>query len=245
LTRQTTKSGRSNIVYDDALVSRIDESFFDAARWPEAATADGRGRGKVLFIEYDGRQWALRHYCRGGLARRVSTDRFVWTGLDRTRSFCEWSLLEHLYRSALPVPRPVAARVVRQGTLYTADLITERIPDVRTLSDCLSATTLGPDIWRSVGQMIARFHSAGVCHADLNAHNIQIDTQNRLFLLDFDRGRIMDTSGRWRQSNLDRLHRSLTKLLSQGAIRFCDADWSSLMDGYRRKIESESGPERV
>jgi 3-deoxy-D-manno-octulosonic acid kinase len=236
LTRQTTKSGRSNIVYDDALVSRIDESFFDAARWPEAATADGRGRGKVLFIEYDGRQWALRHYCRGGLARRVSTDRFVWTGLDRTRSFCEWSLLEHLYRSTLPVPRPVAARVDRQGTLYTADLITERILDIRTLSDCLSATTLEPDIWRSVGQMIARFHSAGVCHADLNAHNIQIDTQNRLFLLDFDRGRIMDTSGRWRQSNLDRLHRSLTKLLSQGAIRFCAADWSSLIDGYREKM---------
>jgi 3-deoxy-D-manno-octulosonic acid kinase len=227
------------------LVSQIDESFFDTARRSGAVTADGRGRGKVLFIEYDGRQWALRHYYRGGLVRRVSADRFVWTGLDRTRSFREWSLLEQLYRSALPVPRPVAARVERNGAFYTADLITVRIADVRTVSNCLSVMTLSPEIWRSVGQMIARFHSAGVCHADLNAHNIQIDTQNRLYLLDFDRGRIMDAPGHWRQSNLDRLHRSLTKLLSQGVIRFSDADWTNLLDGYREKIDTGSDPERV
>ena len=177
LTRQTTKKGRSIIVYDDALVSEIDESFFDPVRWSGATTADGlgSGRGKVLFIECDGQQWALRHYCRGGLARQLSTDRFVWTGLYRTRPFREWSLLEHLHHSALPVPRPVAARVIRHGAVYTADLITVRLPDVRTLSACLSATTLSAEIWRSVGQTIARFHSAGVCHADLNAHNIQID----------------------------------------------------------------------
>jgi 3-deoxy-D-manno-octulosonic acid kinase len=247
LTRQTTKKGRSIIVYDDALVSEIDESFFDPVRWSGATTADGlgSGRGKVLFIECDGQQWALRHYCRGGLARQLSTDRFVWTGLYRTRPFREWSLLEQLHHSALPVPRPVAARVIRHGAVYTADLITVRLPDVRTLSACLSATTLSAEIWRSVGQTIARFHSADVCHADLNAHNIQIDTRNRIYLLDFDRGRIMNAPGRWMQGNLDRLHRSLTKLLTQGAIRFSDADWSNLMDGYRGNIESGSDPERA
>ena len=242
-----TKIGRSNIVYDDALVSQIDETFFDPVRWSGAVTADGlgSGRGKVLFIEYDDQQWALRHYCRGGLARQLSTDRFVWTGLYNTRPYREWSLLEQLHRSALPVPKPVAARVVRHGAIYTADLITVRIPDVRTLSACLSATTLGPDIWRSVGHTIARFHAAGIFHADLNAHNIQIDARNRVFLLDFDRGRIMASPGRWTQGNLDRLHRSLTKLLSQGAIRFSDSDWTNLLDGYREKMDSGSGPERV
>jgi len=230
-----TECGQSIIVYDDALISHIDSSLFDPARWSGSASVDGlgSGRGKVLFIEYEDQQWALRHYCRGGLARRLSTDRFLWTGLLRTRPFREWTLLEHLYRSALPVPRPVAARVERRGAVYTADLITVRIPDVTTLSDRLSGTPLGSEVWQSVGALIARFHAAGLCHADLNAHNIQIDSQNRLYLLDFDRGRIMDAPGGWMQRNLDRLHRSLTKLLAQGDIQFGDADWTNLIDGYR------------
>lgn len=239
LARQTTESGQSVIVYDDALISHIDASLFDPARWPGAASADGPGggRGKVLFIEYEDQQWALRHYCRGGLVRRLSADRFLWAGLHRTRSFREWSLLEHMHLAALPVPRPVAARVERRGAVYTADLVTVRIPDVTTLSKRLSGAPLSAEIWQSVGHTIARFHTAGICHADLNAHNIQIDSQNRLYLLDFDRGRIMDAPGRWMQRNLDRLHRSLTKLLTQGAIRFSDDDWTNLLDGYREKEE--------
>ena len=197
----------------------------------------GAGRGKVLFIEHETQQWALRHYCRGGLARRLSTDRFLWAGLHRTRPFREWTLLEHMYRLALPVPRPVAARVARRGAVYTADLVTVRIPDVTTLSRRLSGTSLHPKIWRSVGQTIARFHAAGICHADLNAHNIQIDSQDRLYLLDFDRGRAMQAPGGWMQGNLARLHRSLTKLLGEGAIRFGEADWTNLLDGYQTALD--------
>jgi len=217
------------------LISHIDASLFDSARWSGAESADGLGggRGKVLFIEYENQQWALRHYCRGGLARRLSTDKFLWVGLHRTRPFREWSLLAELYHAALPVPRPVAARVERFGAVYTADLVTVRIPDVTTLSARLSAAPLSPEIWQSVGHTIARFHAAGICHADLNAHNIQIDSENRLYLLDFDRGRVMDAPGGWMQRNLNRLHRSLTKLLAQGAISFSNGDWTNLLDGYR------------
>ncbi len=236
LARQTTECGQSMIVYDDALISHIDVALFDPAHWSGAACADGMGsgRGEVLFVEYEGQQWALRHYCRGGLVRRLSTDKFVWTGLSRTRSFSEWSLLAHIHNDlALPVPRPVAARVERHGANYTADLITVRLAGVVTLSARLSAAPLDAEIWRSVGKLIARFHAAGICHADLNAHNIQIDAQNQLYLLDFDRGRIRGEQGNWMQGNLDRLHRSLTKLLNQGAIRFSTADWESLLNGYR------------
>jgi len=226
------------IVYDDALIGHIDTSWFDAARWSGAtATAGlGGGRGKVLFIEHESRQWVLRHYCRGGLARRLSSDEFLWAGLHRTRPFREWSLLERMYRLALPVPQPVAARVERRGTVYTADIITVRIPDVMPLSRRLSCTALEPKSWQGVGQMIARFHAAGICHADLNAHNIQIDSENRLYLLDFDRGRFRDIPGAWMQRNLDRLHRSLTKLRVRQALRFTDDDWQRLLDGYRRTL---------
>ncbi|MDP6414277.1 MAG: 3-deoxy-D-manno-octulosonic acid kinase [Gammaproteobacteria bacterium] len=230
-----TECGQSLIVYDDALISHIDASLFDPVRWSGAVSVDGigSGRGKVLFIEHQDQQWALRHYCRGGFARWLSFDKFLWTGLQRTRPFREWSLLKDMHRSALPVPRPVAARVVRRGAVYTADLITIRIPDVTTLSERLSRAPLTPEIWQSIGHTIARFHAAGIYHADLNAHNIQIDSHNRLYLLDFDRGRVKAMSGPWRQSNLDRLHRSFTKLFSQGAIRFSADDWANLLDGYK------------
>jgi len=238
LARQTTESGQSVIVYDDDLISHIDASLFDPARWSDLAHVDGigGGRGKVLFIENDDQQWVLRHYYRGGLARRISTDRFLWTGLQRTRSIREWELLEHMFRSALPVPRPVAARVERHGAVYTADLVTVRIPDVTTLSERLSRGAESAATWLSIGRMIARFHAAGICHADLNAHNIQIDVNNRLYLLDFDRGQALPAPGDWMQQNLDRLNRSLRKLLGQGVIRFSDGDWTSFLDGYREAM---------
>jgi len=239
LARQTTKCGQSVIVYDDALISHIDESWFDSARWPAAQSTAGLGggRGKVLFIDHQDQQWALRHYCRGGLARRLSPDRFLWCGLQRARAFREWSLLEHLYRAALPVPRPVAARVRRRGICYTADLITVRIADVTTLSQRLCDGAQSAATWQSVGHLIARFHAAGVCHADLNAHNIQIDSGDRLFLLDFDRGRVMGAYGGWAQRNLNRLHRSLTKLHAEGSIWFSQGDWANLLEGYRMALE--------
>lgn len=236
MARQTTESGQSMIVYDDDLISHIDASLFEPAHWPDAvsATGPGGGRGGALFVDHNGQHWVLRHYFRGGLARRLSNDRFAWSGRERSRSFREWALLDEMYRAGLPVPRPVAARVVRHGTVYTADLVTVRIPDVQTLSARLSNTPLDSAGWRAIGDLIARFHTAGICHADLNAHNIQIDSRGHLFLLDFDRGRIMSGPGGWTRRNLERLRRSLDKLLDQGAIRFDDSNWTALLDGYRQ-----------
>ena len=74
-----------------------------------------------------------------------------------------------------------------------------------------------------MGQCIARFHRAGVFHADLNAHNVQIDAANRIFLLDFDRGRIRGRrAAAGGEANLARLHRSLTKISrrSGGRVAF-------------------------
>ena len=63
--------------------------------------------------------------------------------------------------------------------------------------------------------MLARFHRAGLDHADLNAHNILLDAAGNPWLIDFDRSR-RRADGSWRQSNLDRLARSLAKLSGGG-----------------------------
>jgi len=190
------------------------------------------GRGSARFIAVEGRPCVLRHYYRGGMIRKLSEDSFVWAGEDRTRSFHEWRLLAELQGRGLPVPRPVAARYVRRGVLYTADLITERLADVRSLASVLSVEPPGEDTWTRIGATIALFHAELVFHADLNAHNIQIDGAGRVYLLDFDRGRLMARGGSWTQHNLDRLRRSVDKVCRRLPLSFDERSWAKLLAGY-------------
>jgi tRNA A-37 threonylcarbamoyl transferase component Bud32 len=117
--------------------------------------------------------------------------------------------------------------------LYTADLITERIPATRTLAESIQDADPPLGTWANVGHTIAKFHAAGVHHADLNAHNILLGTQG-CSLLDFDRGRIRPR-GAWERRVLKRLQRSLQKIQRlHPAARFDASRWEALLDGYRR-----------
>ncbi len=70
-----------------------------------AALADARGgRGSISYIEVDGQQFVLRRYLRGGLPARVSRDRYLWLGEERTRPFQEFRLLAALLDRGLPGP---------------------------------------------------------------------------------------------------------------------------------------------
>ena len=229
------RTGNSAIVYDGALVDQADERLFDLHE-PGAtaeAVADFAGRGSTFFVTIAGRPCVLRHYYRGGMIRHVADDSFFWTGEDRTRPFVEWRLLAELRRRDLPVPRPVAARYVRRGMRYRADLITERLPAVSSLAALLRAGPVDAATWRRIGATVSRFHAEFVCHADLNAHNIQVDEAGEVFLLDFDRGRIMNAGGEWQRRNLERLRRSLDKIGRLDGAQVTSGDWGSLLAGYR------------
>lgn len=232
--RRIARQDGSFILYDDSLVGHATDALFEPGSWPGAPRAPGYsgGRGTTLFIHQDGHDWVLRHYHRGGTVGRFLEDQFPWTGAARSRSFREWDLLATLTGLGLPVPRPVAARCRRHGLIYTADLVTVLIPGVEPLSTRLARAGATPETWGRVGACIRRFHDAGVWHADLTAHNLQIDGDDRIWLLDFDRGRLRPAGGGWRQGNLDRLHRSLTKISRDGATRFTPAEWTWLLEGY-------------
>jgi 3-deoxy-D-manno-octulosonic acid kinase len=158
-------------------------------------------------------------------------DRYLWIGLDLSRPWWEWRLLDSLYKEGLPVPQPVAARVERNGLFYRGDLITRCIPGGRSLAERLAAGEAGQMPWSAVGRTLRRFHDAGVCHADLNAHNILLDDAGKSFLIDFDRG-TRRGQGAWRGANLSRLRRSLDKL--SGPEGFNLPAWSALLEGYGR-----------
>ena len=245
MTERIEKLGESVIVYDDSLVSQISAALFDPLSWDAAVPVPGvaGGRGTTLFVQYEGQAWALRHYHRGGKLMKMLRDRFLWTGWESTRPFREWMLLSHLQKLGLPAPVPVAARCLRLGIYYSADLITQRLPGVMPFSSWLQREGIDEELWCAVGRCIACFHAARIFHADLSAHNIQVDPAGRVYLLDFDRGRIMPSDGRWRDRNLLRLQRSLRKIRNNSNVIFGADQWQAFLDGYQPSFATASQPE--
>jgi len=235
-------AGTGAILFDAGLGVQPEDYWFDPDHWHATGKLADRargGRGSVVFIDTPAGQCALRHYHRGGMVAPILGDRYMWNGRERTRGFAEFRLLAELRALELPVPEPVAARYLRGGVHYTADLITRRIQHTRTLAECLHSGRLDAKLAARVGALIAGFHAAHVDHADLNAHNVLVAAEG-LWLVDFDRGRIRRNRGDWQLGNLRRLRRSLLKL---GA---CDHDearldrdiWTPLMRAYESATSS-------
>lgn len=223
------------ILCDAAVSSQVGDDWFDPAVWRarDALRQQGGGRGGVAVIDTPAGECVLRHYRRGGMVARLMGDRYLWTGADHTRCFAEFRLLVAVAALGLPGPVAVACRYRRHGLFYTADLITRRIPGAWTLAECLGYGRLDGELAGRVGMLVARFHRAGIWHADLNAHNVLV-TSAALYLIDFDRGRRRATAEGWRLANLQRLHRSLVKLGAgaQGEAAFRAAIWTPLLDAY-------------
>jgi 3-deoxy-D-manno-octulosonic acid kinase len=127
---------------------------------------------------------------------------------------------------------PIAARHVRDGLSYRADLITQEIIGARSLATCLAAAPLAPIQWQLIGKTLARFHLHGVHHADLNAHNIVFDQNGSVFVLDFDRGVIRRRHQQWVDKVLARLLRSLEKLRAKNSIHFDVDNWNQLLTAH-------------
>ena len=236
MTETVERTATGAILYDRSIINQISDSRFRASGWPHVEPLAGdmgsAGRGRTLFVGNVPRQFVLRHYRRGGLFGRLVRDLYVWTGADDTRPFREWRMLAKMAEYGLRVPRPAAARYVRHGPFYTADIMTVRIPGVRPLSRVLAEGPRPAEFWAQLGAEICVFHAAGVYHADMNAFNLQLDAEDQLWMLDFDRGRLREP-GPWQQETLKRLHRSLRKLcrLNPG-LHFGRREWDALLAGY-------------
>ena len=236
MTEKILKTAKGAIIYDESVMRHIDESRFQPSGWAHAEPVGGAlragGRGNTMYVGNVPRQFVLRHFMRGGLVGKFVRDLYLWTSADRSRPFVEWRLLAKLADSGLRVPRPAAARYVRRGPFYSADIITVRIRDVVPLSALLAGQAPEPDFWQQLGASIHSFHASGVYHADMNAYNLQIDNKGELWMLDFDRGRLL-APGAWQQKTLNRLHRSLVKIKTlDPGLNFHDSDWDALLEGY-------------
>jgi 3-deoxy-D-manno-octulosonic acid kinase len=221
------------MLYDASRMDQPDDGVFEAGHWAARGALESvaGGRGSVAFVRDGDRRWVIRHYRRGGFVASLLGDRYLYRGAARTRSYAEWRLLRQLREWQLPVPAPVAARYRRSGLFYRADLITEELPTRLTLAQALARGPLERGTWIEVGRCIAALHRRGVEHADLNAHNLLLGDDGRVYVLDFDRGRIRER-GAWERRVLDRLGRSLRKVTRDlPAGRYGDPEWRALLDG--------------
>ena len=199
-------------------------SLYRAARDSACRTLHGRGPLPVLTNpEGVGPPWVVRRYYRGGLMRAFG-DRFLRAG--RPRSFVELENNARIEELGFATPRVVAAAVYLNGLVYRADLVTEFVPDARTLADVLfgsndpSGGRTPEDARREAlacaANLITRLSKAGVRHGDLNAENVLIAREGQhvhAILLDLDACRVAGPC-----SNVDagglrrRLLRSIRKL---------------------------------
>ena len=228
--------GRNAYIYDaDCIDSREVFALFVKSA-PATAQPPAGGRGTVRIVQHAGHDYVVRHYHRGGKLAGLSQDRYVWNGFGASRPWREWRLLAELYASGLPVPRPLAARLTRRGAIYRADLATALVPAAGSLAERALWAPIDESVWRQIGRVIWDFHAHGVCHADLNAHNVLLtDGGAQIWLLDFDKARRRQLDTAWQRSNLDRLKRSLDKLRGENPhMHFSPHEWHCLFGAYSK-----------
>lgn len=209
--------------------------MLDAGFWQQnnAIVGSAQGRGTTYFIRHKNHHWVLRHYYRGGLIGRLIKDSYLFTGIKNTRAVQEFTLLQTLAELGLPAPKPIAYRVKKSGIRYQADILTARIQNAEDLVAILAKRSISEQLWEKIGVCIKAFHQHGIYHHDLNAHNILIDKDEKVWLIDFDRGEQRKNQQKWQQQNLDRLLRSFNKEHNKLAQFHWQADnWQILIEGY-------------
>ena len=233
--------GNDIVAYDKSLFSEFPVDLFNpeflslnSSLGYRRLLPDGvKGRGGLHLFTYHGQRLVLRHYYRGGAMARLTEDAYLWCGLYRTRAMRELQALWALVRQDLPVPVPVAAHVRREGLVYRADLVTRFIPNAQALSSRLAERPLPVDTWHAIGAVIRQFHDKDCNHADLNAHNILLDEERKVYLVDFDKAVIGRSTEALRKNSIARLQRSLLKLRdAEPSFNFSVQDFDSLKGGY-------------
>ncbi len=214
----------------------FDPAFLKQNDW---ITGYSRGRNQVYFFKssqienHTDTEYVLRHYYRGGLFSRFNKDKYLWTHIQETRAYQEIAILEHCTQQKLNAPRAIAGFIQLQGRYYQADIIIEKIPQSKDAFQILCEQPLTTHQWKNIGQCIAQFHKAHIYHSDLNIHNILLDTQDKIWLIDFDKAQIKQSESSWQKDNLQRLLRSLNKeKKKQPSFHWHEKDWQSLLSGY-------------
>jgi len=228
-------------------VAWLREVLRDGARLHDWAGREARaahvGRGTVHVVTAplpgpDGRsRWAVRHYRRGGAVARVVRDLYWGVGRPRPERELEASL--HARAQGVPTPAVIAGAVYRVGArgaagAYRADLVTEEIPDARSLASALAVEDApAREYLQRAGALVRTLARAGLMHPDVSTGNVLLDGGGEPWVVDLDRARRRPgPSERAGRTMLARLERSLRKLGRAGGTTLGPQEWIALRSGF-------------
>jgi len=130
----------------------------------------------------------IKHYRRGGLMQYIIKNGYFKLG--KTRAQREFELLHTVRDLGVHVPEPIAF-AYRGRLLYQAWLITRLINEPLSLARMsLNDQQRTRQVMASVIEQINRLIGNGIWHVDLHPGNVVIDRKDRVFLLDFDKGKV-------------------------------------------------------
>lgn len=227
-------SAKTSTKLNPAIFDTECPDFFDPGYWQNkgAIVGNEKGRGTTWFVRHGNHELVLRHYYRGGFISRFNRDCYLFTGLENTRAFKEYATLETLKAKGLRVPEPAGARVTQHGLFYRADLITRRIENAHDLLQCLQ-TPAADSLIDSIAESISLLHKAGVMHPDLNIQNILVDSDNLVWVIDFDQAKIIELSSNSKSAMLARLKRSFEKEVLRHGIKWSAENWALFEARYQ------------
>lgn len=231
--------GSEYCCYDDTILANFSPWMLTSEYWQKKNLVidQAHGRGITWFVKHQENELVLRHYYRGGLAGKLINDSYWFKSYATTRAVIEYNLLSKLTSLGLPVPLPVACRVIKKGLFYTNDLLMGRIKNAHNLVEILSEKAIPEKLWQNIGATIKTFHQHGVFHHDLNAYNILVDHMNKVWLIDFDKCEQRTVDNSWQNMNLERLKRSLlSEQTKRQNFYFQKSNFKQLSKGYQEKL---------
>ena len=223
----------------DANESEVSEQWFSPEYWQsqDAIVTTKQGRTTTWFYRHNDSVYVLKHFRRGGLVGKILSDQYLYTGLENTRVLKEFNLLQELRDKGLPAPKPEAAIVRVSGLVYRGSLITEAIPGAESVCEICQKQPLSDSQINEISTTLAKFHNAGVFHADLNINNILFDDQGKAHLIDFDRGELKQPDSSWQMNNIARLKRSFEKESGKWqSFHFSPETWEQLLATYQEAL---------
>ncbi|MGR5340812.1 3-deoxy-D-manno-octulosonic acid kinase [Vibrio astriarenae] len=232
----TIKLKQQQIWFNSDYVSQVDENIFMSEYWRQQGKLLGQamGRGTTWFADFGRFEVALRHYRRGGMLGKILTDQYLFTKWEKSRSCQEFMLLSYLKQQGINVPTVIAARTIRRGLWYTADIITEKIKKAQDLIAITETDRLSDEVLMKIGREIRKMHDVSVNHTDLNIKNIMLDGDGQVWLIDFDKCLVKEGE-HWKKQNLDRLRRSIDKENQRGTSLMTEKDYEIIVHGYREQ----------
>jgi 3-deoxy-D-manno-octulosonic acid kinase len=182
--------------------------FSQSAPMPDAVLG---GRGSVSFHQLDNLgPLVVKHYRRGGLLGRVVKRRYIRWG--KSRSQLEFELLLKARDLGINVPEPLLF-ANRGYPIYRTWLVTREIKTPVGL-----ARLSGDDEKRTrqamaaVVEQISRLIDNRIVHVDLHPGNVVVDRKDRVYLLDFDKGKFYQgPKTKLRNRYINRWQRAVSK----------------------------------